>query len=791
MTLWVTIAGWTLVHFVWQGALIAGAAALALRLLRAATPQARYLVTGTALTLMLLSPLITAGRLSSTSIRQTGTNLTPETTSTISNMSNRSRAATARGPVATARRPQRHAGVDPVFPVIVSVWLSGVVLLSLRLLGGWWRVRRLQSAALSISASAWQTVADRVADRLRLRRRVHVIEMFVIDTPSVIGWWRPVLLLPVTAFGGLTVSQAEAILAHELAHVQRHDYVVNVFQSVAETILFYHPAVWWISHRMRIEREQCCDAVVVQLGADARDYASALVRLEQARSSAPATLAVAASGGVLVDRIRRILSPAPDPRRPIAPAAVTAAMLLLFLAIAGGYAPVIRMLEARGQAGDAVIATVNDESITQADLDHFLPLHGEPSSTPIDRVLVQLIDERLLVQRGAQLGFTVGSRESQRALASVKQQNHFATDAALEAQLAKQRLTMNDLVQHLQRGRMVYQVARAEERNGFAIADDEARQYFDSHLDEFPFQTFDLVKPELVTRLTLTNLGHGIVPEVYMRTLRSAATIAWTRPDLQRLYDAAVAQRTASQRGVESNTRPSPTPATQDWRLYATTHLDVLFTPDLSGQLDRVERELERGYQRISRDLRHDVAARLNVVLFANSATRTANAPAVPNAPAPPAPSTRILLALDEPDDAFRASIAHEITHVFEFDILPSAVAGTTPQWMLEGLAEYEGQRWAAGDQVMLRELVRDNAVPTLSTLGPDVSQVNRRFAYSVGHAAFDFIDSQWGADGIRRLLFVLRSGVVDRQAVYSRAFSVGPTEFDQRFEAYIRGRFQ
>src|SRR5207237_4114671 len=120
--------------------------------------------------------------------------------------------------------------------------------------------------------------------------------------------------------------------------------------------------------------------------------------------------------------------------------------------------------------------------------------------------------------------------------------------------------------QHLQRGRMVYQVARAEERNGFVIADDEARQYFDAHLDEFPFQTFDLVKAELVTRLTLTNLGRGIVPEAYMRTLRSAATIAWTRPDLQRLYDAAVAQRTASQRGVESNTRPSPTPATQDWR---------------------------------------------------------------------------------------------------------------------------------------------------------------------------------------------------------------------------------
>jgi hypothetical protein len=149
------------------------------------------------------------------------------------------------------------------------------------------------------------------------------------------------------------------------------------------------------------------------------------------------------------------------------------------------------------------------------------------------------------------------------------------------------------------------------------------------------------------------------------------------------------------------------------------------------------------------------------------------------------------VLALDEPDEAFRAAIAHEITHVFEFDILPPAVAAATPQWVLEGLAEYEGERWAAGDQVILRDLVRTNAVPALSTIGPDISQANRRFAYSLGHAAFDFIDSRWGADGIRRLLFVLRSGVVDRQTVYSRAFSVDPTEFDRAFEAYMRGRFQ
>jgi hypothetical protein len=116
MTFWVTIAGWTLVHFVWQGGLIAGAAALALALLRAATPQARYLLTGTALTLMLLSPPVTAGWLSSTFIRPTGADLATATTFTIGDLAGRSRAATDRGLIAAPPSPQRRPGTTSYFP---------------------------------------------------------------------------------------------------------------------------------------------------------------------------------------------------------------------------------------------------------------------------------------------------------------------------------------------------------------------------------------------------------------------------------------------------------------------------------------------------------------------------------------------------------------------------------------------------------------------------------------------------------------------------------------------------
>ena len=142
---------------------------------------------------------------------------------------------------------------------------------------------------------------------------MHVADCDRLDAPAVIGWVRPVILVPVAALSSLTIAQVDAILAHELAHIRRHDYLVNLFQTVAETLLFYHPAVWWLSGRLRLEREHCCDDVAVSISGDAVGYAEALAAIE-ARRSAPA-FAMAAGGGSLVDRIRRILgvsSPSPS-----------------------------------------------------------------------------------------------------------------------------------------------------------------------------------------------------------------------------------------------------------------------------------------------------------------------------------------------------------------------------------------------------------------------------------------------------------------------------------------------
>jgi HEAT repeat protein len=141
-----------------------------------------------------------------------------------------------------------------------------------------------------------------------VERAIRLLATYHTDTPAVVGWVRPVLLLPASALTGWPAAQLEALIAHELAHIRRHDYAVNLFQTVVEVLFFYHPAVWWISRRIRREREHCCDDLAVAACGDARLYASALVELESRRASA-GHLVVAASGASLKQRIHRLLVP--------------------------------------------------------------------------------------------------------------------------------------------------------------------------------------------------------------------------------------------------------------------------------------------------------------------------------------------------------------------------------------------------------------------------------------------------------------------------------------------------
>ncbi len=143
--------------------------------------------------------------------------------------------------------------------------------------------------------------------RMCVSRPVRLLKSTLVQVPSVIGVLRPVILLPVGAFTGLSPDQIEAILAHELAHIKRYDYLVNIVQSVIEILFFYHPAVWWVSHRIRVERENCCDDIAASVCGDPETYVRTLVVLEEARCPAP-VLSVAANGGSLVLRVQRLVS---------------------------------------------------------------------------------------------------------------------------------------------------------------------------------------------------------------------------------------------------------------------------------------------------------------------------------------------------------------------------------------------------------------------------------------------------------------------------------------------------
>jgi beta-lactamase regulating signal transducer with metallopeptidase domain/HEAT repeat protein len=199
--------------------------------------------------------------------------------------------------------------VTATLPWLVGAWAIGVMLLSVRLAGGWWRTRALRTRGIEAAPDACQRMATRLIARMRITRPVAFFVSSRVTAPIVFGHLKPVVLVPAAVLAGLSPSQLDAILAHELAHVRRHDYLVNLLQTVIETVFFYHPAVWWVSRQVRQSREECCDDIAVAACGDRKDYVEALLGLEQMRHAAApfATAALGATDGALLARARRLL----------------------------------------------------------------------------------------------------------------------------------------------------------------------------------------------------------------------------------------------------------------------------------------------------------------------------------------------------------------------------------------------------------------------------------------------------------------------------------------------------
>lgn len=295
--------GWTLVHFLWEGLVIAGLLAAGRRLFKNSAARFKYLAGCAALALMALAPLVTLA----IEARQ---NPAPALSSaqagpgwietTVNGRAIPSLAVTATHDAHAASFSRE---LEMLFPWLVLGWVVGVCGLSGRLLAGWFQVRRLRSQ--STKPLPWTEPFAVLARRLEVSRPVRLLQSALVEVPTVIGWLRPVILLPASCVTGLTPRQLESIIAHELAHIRRHDYLINLLQSAVETLLFYHPAVWWVSRCIRDERELCCDDLAVEVCGDRAGYARALATLEELRP-ASAQLALAAAGAPLLQRIRRL-----------------------------------------------------------------------------------------------------------------------------------------------------------------------------------------------------------------------------------------------------------------------------------------------------------------------------------------------------------------------------------------------------------------------------------------------------------------------------------------------------
>jgi beta-lactamase regulating signal transducer with metallopeptidase domain len=302
------ILGWSLLHFLWQGAVVWALTALALHLARRQDPRIRYMIGCLALLACVLLPLATCLHLASPSPSPERIVHTP-----LDALAQKERfAAQLRmvGPalpnLGTAVSFDRiKTGLERGLPFLLLLWSLGCAGKVLRLLGGWVWLCNLRRAASALPEEM-EIRVTRIARRMGLLRAVALGTAPGIHSPMVLGWVRPLLLVPASFVTGLDPCGLEALLVHELAHIRRNDYLVNLLQCVVEVVLFYHPAVGWISRRVRVEREMCCDDAALAWCDDPLVYAETLARLDEIRAEALEP-ALAAAGAPLFHRIKRIL----------------------------------------------------------------------------------------------------------------------------------------------------------------------------------------------------------------------------------------------------------------------------------------------------------------------------------------------------------------------------------------------------------------------------------------------------------------------------------------------------
>ncbi len=338
--------GAAVLHFLWQGALVGCVTAGILIFVRRTSSSARYAV---ALGGLLVGFLIFSGTFlhylfeSSTAALPSAGVFSPSSLG---------------GGILMAPAPS----LDWT-PIAAWCWLAGTLMMSIRLMWNCLGVRRLKTKQTSVPEDHWIDAFQGLRLELGIKRAVRLVASGIAEVPMVVGWLSPIVIVPVAAFASLDPAQLRCLLAHELQHIRRHDHLVNAIQVVIETILFFHPVVWWLSKQMRLEREYCCDQTALQLTGDPKLLAQALASMEALRIQQPnPDFVLAANGGPLMQRITRILGLRADRR-----SSFSGWQLPMGLVVAGVLATAGQTLAQPGtsQKEDSVVQKSDQEAARQ------------------------------------------------------------------------------------------------------------------------------------------------------------------------------------------------------------------------------------------------------------------------------------------------------------------------------------------------------------------------------------------------------------------------------------------
>ena len=363
--------GWTCLHSLWQGLAIAALLAIALRLVprrSSAATNARYLLATAALVALPVAAVATFASVEP-GVNPAAAEATSDAASATASRSSRDGAArpasAAHAPTivlpphlaTAAARPAARASfatvtaaasaaldhLRPWLPAIAGAWLAGALLAAGRMTIGYWLTRRMVARGEPLADGRFQASVERWRRAIGIDAAVRVLASAAVEAPVVVGWLKPVILWPAAALLGLPAHELDALVVHELAHVRRQDALMNLLQACIDVLFFHHPAAWWISAQVRAEREHCADDLAVRVleaghAGSRLSYAKALLALEERRQAH--ALALAANGGSLLDRIRRLAGVEEQPASPVRPLAAAAMASLIMAVLVMAAAPI-------------------------------------------------------------------------------------------------------------------------------------------------------------------------------------------------------------------------------------------------------------------------------------------------------------------------------------------------------------------------------------------------------------------------------------------------------------------